>query len=120
MYKLKPEPQCKEDYHQLKRTHHELITDLMQALEQLQINGIVNQEYQPHVLNNWGGNYNGNYDFHLSDGKVDILVIYMPHKTNPVIRLVRIGGHDELFHGSFYIISTPIKLKLFKHINRKH
>ena len=42
MYKLKPEPQFKEDYRRLKRTHPELITDLMQALEQLQINGIVN------------------------------------------------------------------------------
>lgn len=29
MYKLKPEPQFKEDYRQLKRTHPELITDLM-------------------------------------------------------------------------------------------
>lgn len=100
MYKLKPEPQFKKDYRQLKRVHPELINDLMQALEQLQINGIVNQEYQPHVLKNRGGNYNGRYEFHLLDGKVDILVIYMPHKTNPVIRLVRIGGHDELFHGS--------------------
>jgi len=100
MYKLKPEPQFKEDYRQLKRTHPGLIADLMQALEQLQISGIVNQEYQPHVLKNRGGNYNGNYEFHLLDGKVDILVIYVPHKTNPMIHLVRIGGHDELFHGS--------------------
>lgn len=49
MYKLKPEPQFKKDYRQLKRVHPELINDLMQALEQLQINGIVNQEYQPMV-----------------------------------------------------------------------
>ena len=100
MYKLKPEPQFKEDYRQLKRTHPELITDLMHALGQLQINGVVDQEYQPHVLKKRGGNYNGNYEFHLLDGKVDILVIYMPHKTNQMIRLVRIGGHDELFHSS--------------------
>lgn len=38
MYKLKPEPQFKKDYRQLKRVHPELINDLMQALEQLQIN----------------------------------------------------------------------------------
>ncbi|NLR08823.1 MULTISPECIES: type II toxin-antitoxin system YafQ family toxin [unclassified Levilactobacillus] len=99
MYKLKPEPQFKEDYRKLKRTSPELITDLMRALEQLQINGVVNQAYQPHRLKNQGGNYNGNYEFHLLDGKVDILVIYMPHKTNPVIRLVRMGRHDELFRG---------------------
>lgn len=88
MYELKPEPQFKKDYQNLKRSHPELISDLLETLKQLQKNGIVNSEYYPHLLNNRGGNYNGNYEYHLSDGKVDVLVIYMPHKTNPVIRLI--------------------------------
>ena len=46
-----------------------------------------------------GGNYNGHIDFHLSDGLVDVVVLYLPHKTNPVIRLVRMGSHQELFQG---------------------
>lgn len=100
MYKLKPEPQFKEDYRRLKRVHPELINDLMQALEQLQLYGVVDQAYQPHALINRGGNFTGNYEFHLLDGKVAVLVIYMPHKTNPVIRLVRLGSHAELFHNN--------------------
>lgn len=99
MYRFRIEPQFKEDYRQLKHTHPELIPDLMQALKQLQMNGIVEQEYQSHILDNRGGRYNGNYEFHLSDGQVDVLVLCMPHKHNPIIRLVRIGGHDVLFRG---------------------
>ena len=33
------------------------------------------------------------------DGEVDVLVLYLPHKTNPIIRLVRMGSHKELFQG---------------------
>ncbi len=98
MYKLKVEAQFKKDYQQLKFHHPELIAELMNTLDQLHINGIVNDEYRPHILNNRGGNYNGSYEYHLSDGKVDVLVIYMPHKTNPIIRLIRVGSHNELFH----------------------
>ncbi len=51
------------------------------------------------ILDNPGGNYNAYWDFHLADGLVDVVVLYMPHKTNPIIRLVRMGSHDELFQG---------------------
>lgn len=98
MYELKPEPQFKKDYQNLKRSHPELLSDLLETLKQLQKNGTVDSEYYPHLLNNRGGNYTGNYEYHLSDGKVDVLIIYMPHKTNPVIRLIRVGSHNELFH----------------------
>ena len=85
MYQLKLEPQFKKDYQRLKYRHSELIDDLMNTLNQLHFNGIVNDEYRPHILDNRGG-------------KVDVLVIYMPHKTNPSIRLIRVGSHNELFH----------------------
>lgn len=100
MYQLKVEPQFKKDYQKLKQHHPELINDLINTLKQLQLNGIVDAEYQPHLLNNRGGNYNGSYEYHLSDGKVDVLVIYMPHKTNPSIRLIRVGSHNELFRST--------------------
>ena len=32
-------------------------------------------------------------------GKVDVLVLYLPHKTNPIIRFVRMGSHSLLFQG---------------------
>ena len=38
-------------------------------------------------------------EFHLADGMVDVLVLFMPHRSNPVIRLVRMGSHQELFQG---------------------
>ena len=88
MYQLKLEPQFKKDYQRLKHHHPELIDELMNTLNQLHLNGIVNAEYRPHILD------------HLSDGKVDVLVIYMPHKTNPSIRLIRVGSHNELFHST--------------------
>lgn len=72
--------------------------DLRQALEQLTIFGMVNMSYQPHLLNHLKEKYSGFYEFHLADGKVDVLVIYMPHKTEPAIRLIRIGSHNDLFH----------------------
>lgn len=72
----------------------------MNTLNQLHLNGIVNAKYRPHILNNRGGNYNGSYEYHLSAGKIDVLVIYMPHKTNPSIRLIRVGSHNELFHST--------------------
>ena len=100
MYQLKLEPQFKKDYQHLKHHHPELIDELMNTLNQLHLNGIVNAEYRPHILDNRGGNYNGSYKYHLSDGKVDVLVIYMPHKTNPSIRLIRVGSHNELFHST--------------------
>ena len=69
------------------------------AVAELVAHGLLPAEYGAHELSNPGGNYNGHIDFHLSDGLVDVVVLYLPHKTNPVIRLVRMGTHQELFQG---------------------
>ena len=50
---------------------------LVEALKELSMYGIVNEISKPHTLNNRGGNYNGNQEYHLSNGKVDVLVIYI-------------------------------------------
>ena len=47
-------------------------------------------------------NYTDHMEFHLAEGAFDVLVIYMPHKTNPVVRFVRMGSHDELFHDNLH------------------
>lgn len=99
MYILTYDSQFKIDYKKLKKEHPELKPDLKNVLEQLRNKGTVEASYHPHILNNWGGNYNGHYELHLSDDKVDVLVLYLPHKTNPTIRLVRLGSHGELFQG---------------------
>ena len=52
--------------------------------------------HRPHALNQPGGNYIGYFDFHLSEGTADVIVLYMPHRTNSIMRLVRIGEHSDL------------------------
>ncbi len=99
MFTIKYEPQFKKDYKKFKHQHPELVKDFRNTLNQLIRNGKVGNGYDLHSLDKRGGNYSGHFDYHLSDGKVDVVVIYKPHKTNPQIRLVRIGSHEELFSG---------------------
>lgn len=99
MFTIKYEPQFKKDYKKFKQEHPELIKDFRNTLNQLITTGKVEAGYNLHPLNKGDHNYSGHFDYHLSDGKVDVVVIYKPHKTNPQIRLVRIGNHKELFGG---------------------
>lgn len=99
MYEIRVEPTFQADYHRVMRRHPQLREEFKTAIDELMHCGRVPDSYGPHVLDNPGGNYNAHWDFHLSDGLVDVIVLYMPHKTNPVIRLVRMGSHDELFRG---------------------
>lgn len=100
MYTLIRDTAFVEDYKRTMRAHPELKKDFLAAVRELAATGAVPPEYSPHVLDNPGGNYNRHVDFHLSDGVVDVVVLYMPHKTNPSIRFVRMGTHEELFRGS--------------------
>lgn len=97
MFEIKVEAQFKADYKRTTRTHPQLKTEFKAAVAELAARGSLPAEYGAHELSNPGGNYNGHIDFHLSDGLVDVIVLYLPHKTNPVIRLVRMGSHEELF-----------------------
>ena len=99
MFEIIVEDQFKKDFKTVSRQHKRIASELKVAVSQLMEEGKVSQDYRPHELANSGGNYNGHIDFHLSDGKVDVIVLYMPHKTNPTIRLVRIGAHNDLFQG---------------------
>lgn len=99
MYEIKIEPIFKSDYSRTIKKYPHLKKEFKEAVSELMKTGTVPAQYRPHELNNLGGNYKGHLDFHLSEGKIDVVVLYLPHKTNPVIRLVRMGSHDELFHG---------------------
>lgn len=98
MYEVKPEPQFQTDYRHVMREHPELKPEFQAAVRELMQTDSVSEQYRPHMLQNPGGNYSGHIDFHLSVGKTDVTVLYIPHKTNPIIHLVRMGSHDELFH----------------------
>lgn len=99
MFEIKVEAQFKIDYKKVMRTHPQLRDEFKSAVSELMTYGRLPAEYGAHELSNPGGNYNGHIDFHLSDGLVDVIVLYLPHKTNPIIRLVRMGSHQELFQG---------------------
>ena len=99
MFEIKVEAQFKTDYKRTMRVPPQLKSEFIAAIVELLAHGSLPAEYGAHELSNPGGNYNGHIDFHLSDGLVNVAVLYLPHKTNPVIRLVRTGSHDELFQG---------------------
>lgn len=88
------------DYKRVARSHPWIKKEFASAARELMLNGVLPESYGAHMLDNPGGNYNGHIDFHLSDGRVDVVVLYMPHMSNPEIRFVRMGSHEELFHGS--------------------
>ncbi len=99
MFEIKVEAQFKADYKRAMQSHPQLKTEFKAAVAELAAHGVLPAEYGAHELSNPGGNYNGHIDFYLSDGLVDVVVFCLPHKTNPVIRLVRMGSHQELFQG---------------------
>lgn len=98
-FELRYDSVFRADYKREMRAHPELLEDFKAAVRELIATGTVPAEYMPHALSTVGGNYSGHIDFHLSDGRVDIIVLYLPHKTNPTIRLVRMGPHPLLFQG---------------------
>lgn len=60
--------------------------------------GDIPQEYDPHQLVDPSLPYTGNMDFHLLDGKVDLIVIYTEINRKKIFRFMRLGNHKELFH----------------------
>lgn len=88
------------DYRKVMRRHPQIKRKFEVALRVLAESGELPESYGAHVLDNPGGNCNGHIDFHLSDGIVDVVVLYFPHKTNLAIRFVRTGTHGELFQGT--------------------
>ncbi|MBM6907972.1 type II toxin-antitoxin system YafQ family toxin [Collinsella intestinalis] len=88
------------DYRRVTRRYPCIKRELGDAIRELSEHGELPDSHGAHLLGNPGGSYNGHIDFHLSDGKVDVLALYLPHKTNPEIRFVRMGTHEELFQGS--------------------
>jgi mRNA interferase YafQ len=76
----------------LKRYKHatEMLATLEKVLLHLKEDGIVPKEYRPHSLI---GNYKDCMECHVGG---DFLLIWMD-KAKPVIKLLRLGSHSELF-----------------------
>lgn len=99
MYALRYDAGFKRDYKRFAREHPELVEEFRELVRELASEGRLSDGYRPHELTKPGGLYNGCIDAHLSDGEVDVIAIYLPHRTNPIIRFVRIGTHDDIFRG---------------------
>ena len=89
MMTLKLTGQFKKD---LKKYKHatDLLEELEKVLKELQRNGVVSKEHNPHPLI---GNYKDCMECHV---KSDFLLIWFD-KTKPVIKLLRLGSHSGLY-----------------------
>ena len=89
MMTLKLTGQFKKD---LKKYKHatDLLEELEKVLKELQRNGVVSKEHNPHPLI---GNYKDCMECHV---KSNFLLIWFD-KTKPVIKLLRLGSHSELY-----------------------
>lgn len=85
------------DYTRLKKRIPSLASELDAALTAIQEEGHIPEWYNPHRLENSNGRFTGCWDFHLFEGKADVVVIYIPIDGGAIIRFVRMGGHKELF-----------------------
>lgn len=76
----------------LKKYKHatDLIEELEKVLKELQQKGTVPEKYSPHPLIS---NYKDCMECHI---KSDFLLIWID-KTRPVIKLLRLGSHSELY-----------------------
>lgn len=86
---LKLTTQFKRD---LKRYKHNagLLEVLKKVLSQLQDKGKVSKEFLPHPLH---GDYRDCMECHVLD---DFLLIWID-KNQPIIKLLRLGSHSELY-----------------------
>ncbi|KAE8128050.1 MULTISPECIES: type II toxin-antitoxin system YafQ family toxin [Bifidobacterium] len=79
--------------------HPALVEDLdMIIADELVPEGAVSDSYEPHVLDNRGGHYNGCMEFHLAD---DVLVLFSPPYPKRSLTMRRICTHAELSSGMF-------------------
>jgi mRNA interferase YafQ len=90
-----------KDARRLGRKHPSLVRELFDLIaDEIMVSGMVDAAYQPHVLNNRGGIYNGCMEFHLAD---NVLVIFSPPFPDESVTMRRICTHAELSSGIFNI-----------------
>lgn len=98
MYKVFPEDTFIRDVNRWSKIIPNLWDEIDAVTAIMMENGTVPPEYNPHLLDNTSLNYAGYLEFHLLDGKVDVLVIYTKNNKKNNFRLIRLGSHKELFH----------------------
>ena len=98
MYEIKAEDTFIQDVNRWSKKVPELWDEIQAITLYMQETGEIPEEYDPHLLTNEELNYVGYFEFHLFEGKLDLLVIHTKNRNKKVFRLVRLGSHNELFH----------------------
>ena len=97
-YYIRYDRQCKADVNRWKPKVSGLQAELRAAIDYVLEYGEIPDEYNPHELTDPSLPYTGDWDFHLFDGKIDLLVIYTTIHKQRGFRFIRLGSHTELFH----------------------
>lgn len=99
MITIKFDQQFQTDFKRISRRIPQIVTELEYVIEAIEEYGRVPESYNPHTLDRPRGIYSGYAEFHLAEGKMDVLVIYSERSEASTIRFIRMGSHDELFDG---------------------
>ena len=97
-WKVSFDRQFKIDVNNWRKKVDNLQVELQGIIDYILKYGEITAEYDPHELIDPTLPYTGNMDFHLFDGKVDLLIIYTEINKRKVFRFMRFGSHNELFH----------------------
>lgn len=97
-WRISYDRQFKLDVNNWRKRVDNLQTELRGIIDYILEYGEIPEEYDPHKLVDSSLPYTGNMDFHLLDGKVDLIIIYTEINKRKVFRFMRLGSHNELFH----------------------
>ena len=76
MITIKFDQQFQIDFKRISRRIPQIVTELEYVIEAIEEYGRVPESYNPHMLDRPRGIYSGYAEFHLAEGKMDVLVIY--------------------------------------------
>lgn len=87
----------KADYKRWRKSVAGLSEEIEAIVDYVTEVGEIPTEYNPHELTDPDLPYYGLHDFHLFDGKIDLVVIYNEYRNHRVINFLRLGPHKDLF-----------------------
>ncbi|MCC4421095.1 type II toxin-antitoxin system YafQ family toxin [Limosilactobacillus reuteri] len=97
-WKVSFDRQFQLDVNKWKNQVADLQGELRDIVDYILEYGEIPSEYNPHKLTDPTLPYTGSMDFHLFDGKIDLLVIYTEINKHRIFRFMRLGSHNDLFH----------------------
>lgn len=96
-YEIHYDREFKADIKRWKKRIPDLQEELRAIVSFILEYGYIPDTYDPHPLEDPNLPFYGYSDFHLFDGKLDLVIIYTEFHKHKVFRLIRMGNHKELF-----------------------